>query len=60
MLRGIESEQFRLKTKLGCEGRYDILTIINKETEVKMDILDDEVEDLILILKQAKEILLQQ
>lgn len=59
MLRGIETEQFKAVTNLSVDGKYNILEIVNKETEVEMCLCDDQIDELIEILEMAKKLIIE-
>lgn len=59
MLRGIETEQFKVKTILSTEGKYNIINITNKETEVEMTLCDDQIDELIEILETSKKLIIE-
>lgn len=59
MLRGIESENFKFKSILSVDGKYNILRIINKNTEVEMDIDSEEIFEIINMLQKANELIIE-
>ena len=59
MLRGIETEQFKTKTILSTEGKYNIINITNKETEIEMTLCHDQIDELIEILETSKKLIIE-
>lgn len=59
MLRGIETEQFKAKSILSVEGKYNIINITNKETEIEMTLCDDQIDELIEILETSKKLIIE-